>query len=425
MDNFLKKNKTYSPLLKGDKGYVSQNDLVFFQKKISNFKSKILNIQKIVTLSSIYIEPAEISKSQIFQFCFIFLLPIFSSAQVVEETIQLDTITETIKVIYKPSTSTSYYQKKTAVFANDTSQVAIEKTFARGVQNGIYKVYYPSGRLKVKAVFANGKHNGEFTWYQPDGIIYVKGVYENGIKHGYWAYKYLKRYGRYKNGKRNKMWYTPDANNKKVKSRYKNGVLVKGKGFEDDVMILPDDTAYQKDDTTIVEATQPPKHANEQSIDKRYEQTFDFLANNAFFRKTIKAYYKKDIQKFKKNYKKDVFQFKVAEKTPKMEINSFIQQSEAGKVEVAVIDYILKNETEALKTNFNVSDIVIDKNVVEKGSSKESESTVYFSEIKNNLLRIDVVWNPTKEIKTENTTFKVLLYFDDKGVLKGAEYQKP
>lgn len=402
MGNFLKKNKAYSPLLKGEMRYVSQKHLVFFQKKISN------------------------SKSQISRVLFLFLLfPFFTNAQVVQEKIQLDTITETIKVIYKPTESTSYYQKKLAVFANDTSQVAIEKTYARGVQNGIYKVYYPSGRLKVKTVFANGKMNGEWTWYQPDGIIYVKGVYKEGVKDGYWAYKYLKRYGRYKDGKRNGMWYTPDANNKKIKSFYKKGRLIKGKGFGDDKLTFPNDTVYQKDDTTIVEATQS-KYGNVEVVqfDRHYEQTLDFLANNAMFRKTIKAHYKKDIQKYKKNYKQDVFQFKIAEMTPKMEINSFLKQSEDGKIEVAVIDYILKNEAEKLKENFNVSDVKIDEKVVEKRTNNEAESTVYFSEIKNNLLRIDVVWNPSKEIKTENTTFKVLLYFNDEGVLKGAEYQK-
>lgn len=402
MGNFLKKNKTYSPLLKGDKGYVSQNYLVFFQKKTSNIKSQISN-------------------GLLFLFL---LLSLFSSAQVVEETIQLDTISETIKVIYQPIESTSYYQKKVAVFANDTSQIAIEKTFARGVQNGIYKVYYPNGRLKVKTVFANDKINGEWTWYDKEGTILVKGVYEDNIKHGYWAFKHLKIYGRYKNGKRNKMWYTLDANNKKVKSRYKNGLLVKGDGFGDLKMEITPDTVFQKEDTTIVEATQSKYgHVEIGQFDKHYEQTIDFLAHNALFRKTIKEFYKKDIQKYKKNYKKDVFQFKIAEITPSMEINSFLKQSEEGKIEVAVIDYILKNDAEKLKENFNVSDIKIDEKVVYK-SQKEAESTVYFSEIKNNLLRLDVVWKPTKDIKTENTTFKILLYFDDKGVLKGAEYQK-
>lgn len=388
------------------------------QLKVEGIQYKVLNIQKFVTLN--------LSKGQISKVFLIFLFPIFSNAQVIEETIQLDTVTETIKVIYRPTYThpTTHYSKKVAVFASDTSQVAIEKTYLRGVKNGTYKVYYPNGRLKVKTVFANDKFNGEWTWYDTEGIILVKGVYEDNIKHGYWAFKHLKIFGRYKKGKRHKMWYTRDANNKKVKSHYRKGILIKGKGFGDTKIVLPNDTVYQKDDTTIVEATQPQPKIETKQFDKRFEQTLDFLANNVMFRKTIKAHFKKDIQKFKKNYKQDVFQFKIADETPKMEINSFLKQSEEGKIEVAVIDYILKNEAEKLKENFNVSDVEIDKNVVEKGSNEEAQSTVYFSEIKNNLLRIDIVWNPTKEIKTPNTTFKVLLYFDDKGVLKGAEYQK-
>lgn len=351
-----------------------------------------------------------------------FILPFTASAQIVEEVIQLDTITETIKVIYQPTKSTSYFQKKIAVYASDTSQVAIEKTYTRGVQNGIYKVFYPTGELKIKAVFANDKKNGEWVWYNIDGIILVKGVYKNNVKYGYWAYKHLKIYGRYKNGKRHKKWYQADVNNKKTKSRFKNGVLVKGKGFGNTKMEIIPDTVYQKEDTTIVESSQPKAEKIE---NKLYNQTIDFLASNAVFRKTIKVHFKKDIQKFKKNYNKDVFQFKIANTTPKMEIHSFIQQSADGKIDVAVIDYILKNEKENLKSKFNVIDVSVDDNLVAMATDKEAEVTAYFSELHYNLLRIDVVWNPTKEIKTPNTTFKILLYFDDNGVLKGAEYNEP
>ena len=356
---------------------------------------------------------------------FLMLLPFCATSQIVEESIQLDTVSESIQVIFRPTYTNpaTHYSKKIAVFASDTSQVAIEKTYLKGVRNGIYKVYYPSGRLKIKAVFANDKFNGEWTWYDKEGIILVKGVYVNNVKHGYWAYKHLKIYGRYKKGKRHKMWYTPDANNKKIKSHYKNGSLIKGKGFGDVIITETPDTVYQNQDTTVVESRIPIK-TESVSVDKQYEQALDFLTHNAKFRKIIKDYYKNDIQKYKKNYRQDIFQFKIAEKTPEMEINSFLKQSEEGKIEVAVIDYILKNEIEKLKKNFNTSDIIIDKDVVEKATNNEAETTVYFSKIHNNLMRIDLVWKPSKEIKTEGTTFKILLYFDNNGVLKGAEYQK-
>src|SRR3972149_2671640 len=118
-------------------------------------------------------------KANLFFLFFLFSANFFS--QVVEEVIQLDTISQTIQVIYKPVTFSSYYTKKIAVFANDTSQIAIEKTFNNFGQNGVYKVYYPSGRLKVFTVFANNKINGEWTWYDEKGIILVKGEYENGV----------------------------------------------------------------------------------------------------------------------------------------------------------------------------------------------------------------------------------------------------
>ena len=40
--------------------------------------------------------------------------------------------------------------------------------------------------------------------------------------------------------------------------------------------------------------------------------------------------------------------------------------------------------------------------------------------VKFNLLRLDVIWTFKEEVRK----FKVLLYFDEKGKLKGAEYEK-
>ena len=116
---------------------------------------------------------------------------------------QIDTTTESLKVIYHPENTSSYYFKKIAVFANDTSQIAVEKSFTNYGQNGVYKVFYPNGRLKIKTVYANNKINGEWVYYNPKGVIITKGLYKNGVKHGYWAYKSIRTYGRYKNGYKN------------------------------------------------------------------------------------------------------------------------------------------------------------------------------------------------------------------------------
>jgi hypothetical protein len=353
---------------------------------------------------------------------FLFIIPFISFAQVVEETIQIDSTFETIKVIYKPSVSTTHYTKKTAVFADDTTQVAIEKSTNKTGNSGLYKVFYPDGNIRIRTVYASNKLNGEWTYYDPKGVIKIKGNYETGIKDGYWAYKSLKIYGRYKDGLKNRKWYSVNSNNKKEKSTYKKGILTRGKGVGNEKIEIVPDTVYQKGDTTIVESKHT-KYGNSVKI-SYHDYALDFLKNNAFLRKKIKTYFKKDIQKYKKNYKRDVFQFKVAENTPEIEIESFLKQSEAGEVEVAVIDYILKNKADSLKSSFNTTNILIEKEVVLK-AQKESEITVYFSEVHYNLMRIDVVWTPIKEIKTKRTTFKVLLYFNEKGELKGAEYERP
>lgn len=347
-----------------------------------------------------------------------FLFPILTYSQVVDELIPLDTTSETIQVIYQPTQTESYYQKKIAVFAADTSQIAIEKTFARGVQNGIYKAYYSSGKLKVKTVYANGKINGEWTWFNPEGIILVKGIYMDGVKHGFWAYKSIKTYGRFKKGLMHRTWYKLDANERKIKSYYENGVLKKGDGIENEALVP--DTNYVVNDTLIVEATQPIETLS--TIKKEYQQAIDFLATNFIFRKTIKTHFQKDIQQFKKNYKRDVFQFVIETKVPTMEINTFIQLSNEGKIEVATIDSILKADSETLKQNFNQTNIQLDEGLVKYSTNNEAPIHIYFSEVKYGLLRIDVVWQTEKAV--EKNTYKILLYFDEAGILKAAEYQK-
>lgn len=381
---------------------------------VKQFKVKHLKLKILIDCSSNF----KLQTSSLLIYLF-FLLPILTYSQVVDEVIPLDTTFETVQVIYQPSETSTYYIKKVAVFANNPAQIAIEKSYTRGVQNGIYNVYYPNGQLKVKTVYANNKLNGEWTWYNPEGTILVKGIYVNGIKHGFWAYKAIRTYGRYKNGLKHKKWYVLDANHDKIKSTYKKGVLVKGKGVNINNVIAPD-TNYVQNDTLIVEATEPTEKPN--SIKKEYQQAVDFLATNFLFKKKIKAHFKKDIQQFKKNYKKDVFQFVIETNVPTMEINTFLNLSKEGKVEVATIDSVLKADTETLKQNFNQTNIQLAKELANYSTNKDALVHVYFSEVNNQLLRVDVIWKAEKEV--ENNTYKILLYFNSEGILKGAEYQK-
>ncbi len=377
-------------------------------------------------------------KLKVFSVCS-FLLCFFlfnnSFSQVVEETIQLDTITETIKVIYRPDiyNETTRYTKRVGVFADDTSQVAIEKTYIRDALNGIYKVNYPSGKPKVKAVYVNGNPSGEFTWYKEDGVIRVKGVYLDSLKHGFWAYKYLKIYGRYKQGKKHGAWYKLDANRQKIKSWYSNGNLVRGKGFE------TNDYVPEITDTTnlIIVAKDTNTQNSEVSLKIReeYEQVVDYLKNNAVLRKRIKAHFGSktaDLLKFKKCYINNVFQFSIYNTIMPLSMDRFIEKSEKNKIVVAKIDSIVKN-TPDLGQLFSNSKNEQDDNLDNYSSKKEVLITVYFSDIVNQLMRVDVVWNKEKkefnskleqlnQIESDKK-YSILLYFNNKGDLAGAEYQ--
>ncbi|PJB15155.1 MAG: hypothetical protein CO118_04900 [Flavobacteriales bacterium CG_4_9_14_3_um_filter_32_8] len=363
-------------------------------------------------------------------FFFFFLFSTSFSAQVVDEVVQLDTIFETIKVIYKPINSSSYFTKKFGVFADDTSKIAIEKTFNVNGQNGIYKVYYPSGRLKVFTVFANNKINGEWTWYDEKGIILVKGTYQNGVKHGYWAYKNVRIYGRYKKGLKHKRWIRKDINEKKYISHYQKGVLVAGEGHDSDKMhlgVVKDTTKISKD-TVQQEISQP---------NVLYEQAISFLTNNIVCKKAIKAHFGGTFKKtlaIKKYYKNDKFQFAISPSVLSLDNTIFYQQSSTGKMEIAIIDSILKT----LPNSFDkqpINLIKTDQSLFLQSTKKTSPMVVYFGELNANLMRIDVVkYNESVEENSflekyitanENQKFSILLYFDKNGVLKGAEYQKP
>ncbi len=361
-----------------------------------------------------------------------FLFSLFSAnffSQVVEEVIQLDTIFQPIPVIYQPVAFSSYYTKKIAVFANDTSQIAIEKTFNNFGQNGVYKVYYPSGRLKVLTVFANNKINGEWTWYDEKGIILVKGEYVNGVKEGYWAYKQLKIYGRYKKGLKHKRWIRVDVNQKKYFSHYRNGILKHGEGFVNDKLPL----GIVKDSTTTKNDTVQQNNQHHAEV----EQTISFLTENIVFKKALKAHFGgtlKQIRTVKKYFKKDKFQFVVSPTVLSLPYASFYQQSAAGKIEVAIIDSILKTQTKTFDKS-PIGLIRTDNSLFLQSANKTSPMVVYFGELKENLMRIDIVkYNePIDEnsflekyvTADENQKFSILLYFNNKGELKAAAYQKP
>lgn len=50
----------------------------------------------------------------------------------------------------------------------------------RGVKNGIYSSYYPSGHLEITGPYRNGKADGEFMYYDSSGKLWKIKSYEMG-----------------------------------------------------------------------------------------------------------------------------------------------------------------------------------------------------------------------------------------------------
>jgi antitoxin component YwqK of YwqJK toxin-antitoxin module len=103
--------------------------------------------------------------------------------------------------------------KKIAVYANDTTVIAYQKSYYEGYQTGFHKIYFPNGKLMETSVYMKDKKNGDYTLYEIDGSIIVKGRYTQDIKDGFWAYRKHKIFGKYKDGLKHGKWkwYQPDG----------------------------------------------------------------------------------------------------------------------------------------------------------------------------------------------------------------------
>ncbi|MCB0410295.1 MAG: hypothetical protein KDD29_08750, partial [Flavobacteriales bacterium] len=249
------------------------------------------------------------------------LLVIFSlssfSQEVIEEKIQIDTTFITYQVIHKETLGEGYFTMKRYVFANDTSVVAIEKNFSNGRQNGLTRIYYPSGKIRVKAIYGNDKLQGEWTHYDELGVIITKGVYNFGLKDGFWAYKSIGTFGRYVDGKKHRNWVKKDKNGKKHKAWYWKGEFKKGDDiFKDDYVVYAD-TAYviSNISTGVGDSIVASNVIN---ADIKYINAAKYLVGNYYFRKVTKDYFrpsKKLRAQFINEYvdlDKDVFKLKVS-----------------------------------------------------------------------------------------------------------------
>jgi antitoxin component YwqK of YwqJK toxin-antitoxin module len=56
----------------------------------------------------------------------------------------------------------------------------MEGTYKNGVKEGLWTVFYPSGRKHFEGMYRNGVRDGEWIEYAGDGSIFTRIVYQNG-----------------------------------------------------------------------------------------------------------------------------------------------------------------------------------------------------------------------------------------------------
>lgn len=365
------------------------------------------------------------------------LSPFLSKTQeIVEEIIPIDTSYITYKVIYR-ETIGDYFQLKKAVFAEDTSVVAIEKNYSNGHQNGLMRVYYPSGKIRLKAIYGNDKLQGEWTHYGEDGIIITKGIYNFGIKHGYWAYKSEKTYGRYNSkGLKHRKWIKKDINNQKHKAFYWNGKLKSGATIFEDNYKTHADTFFTTNNSTKQIDTLNSNSNEFPILDTQYVEVLKHIAQNYYLRKASKDYFrtsKKERGKFIDQYinlEKDVFKFNVVPYISGISIHEFLNSKKLIK---PTIDSLLKASGKEINDKLNTFEVIENLSLTNYSTEKGSSMLVYLSTPIKNLIVVDLVEHSNTQ---SNTNFneiylnmdlkhmKILFLLNNENNIIEVEYQK-
>lgn len=382
-----------------------------------------------------------------FSLFFLFIVPQLLFCQIVEEKVPIDTSFIAYKVIYTTTLTKSVFSKEIAVFANDTSKIAVEKNFTNNYQNGIYKAYYPSGRLMVLAIYANSKINGDYTYYDELGKILIKGKYRAGTKHGYWAYRYLNCYGKYFNGKKTGRWKCQSQEGEKFVTKYPdlylNGAtsffnFKKSKNNIEEKVVLPSEKISGTQDSIETEHNTVVLNQELEKIDTFYLSALTFLARNYYLRNRIKNQFaakKKDRANYDKyfDYKKDIFLFDAAPLIVSTGLAPFLEEKNA--LISKVIDSVLVSNPEKYKQAFLLPSSIKMEALHLYSTQPNSGMIVYFSEVVDNLMRVDVVELESlgnaadrnyEEIykQAAQKKYAILLHFNALKEVGSAEYQQ-
>lgn len=363
-------------------------------------------------------------------FLLLFLFPLVTlSQEVIEEVIPVDTSFITYRVIHK-ETKGDFFEIKRYVFADDTSVVAIEKNFSNGHQNGLTRVYYPSGNLRIKALYGNDQLQGEWILFDEAGKIMIKGVYNFGLKHGYWAYKKERTYGRYVKGKRHRNWKKRDANGVKYKAWYWKGKMKRGADIFKDDYVTYADTVYVASENGIIKEGEIALN-----VDEKYVNVVKYFVGNYYLRKVTKDYFRPNKKRRRifvdehVDYDKDVFKFQVSPLIVPVDISYFLAQKKLVK---PTIDSLLDAKGEALKEQLNLVETKKIQDLQHLSTEEKAPMILYFSSIIDRLVTVEFLENENIEQLNEgqiysnkkNVRMKALILLDKNNNVMEVEYQE-
>lgn len=355
------------------------------------------------------------------------------STTIIQDTVQIDTSFVVYDVVLQKTLTNGVFTKEFYVFADDTATLAVEKNYSYNYLNGIYRAYYPDGKIMVKKVFANGKPYGEFTFYDKAGEVAIKGLYKEGIKHGYWAYRYLKCYGRYRKGKKSGKWKCLNVDGGKYITKHGNTFLgdffstVRGDDKEttetnNDTLRLPSVITHK--DTVAKEA-----------IDTFYLSAITYLARNYYIRNRIKIQFtekKKERKEYDRyfDYKKDLFLFDVASIIQPLGLAPFLEEKEPFKNKEVYQQ--LSQQPEKYKSGFAQHEKRTENALSDYATDPNSKMVLYFSEVVDNMVRVDIVELTNRSNESyqeiynhpEAKKYSLLLLFNSIKDVVGVEYQQ-
>lgn len=77
---------------------------------------------------------------------------------------------------------------KSVTYYAFNGQVSEQKLWKNGIEDGIWRQFYPNGKKRLEAKIVNGKRNGAYIKYYDNGMPEIQGGYKNDIMDGKWIY---------------------------------------------------------------------------------------------------------------------------------------------------------------------------------------------------------------------------------------------